>query len=205
MPKAVKSQEDEFYRDLDEKTEEKSCCSAYTLAIFFVLLFCFLSLLSIYVIKNAKIDNPSGLSVSDTLTGLSKIDLLNKNPTVEVPVTSDELTALIQTGLTGMGVNLTDSKAEITASQIIVTGKIQIAIKTGCAMTVLPSVKDDKLFLSIVKLQSWKISVPGVIRSGLEKSLNEIMDKNLESFYQNYKATDVQLEEGKMIIFGKLK
>lgn len=218
MPRPIKSQEDEFYdrrtknlsqegefyRDLDENTEEKSCCSAYTLAIFFILLFCFLSLLTIYVIKNAKIDNLPEV-VPEISTALSGLDLSRKSPTIEVPISAADLTVWLQTGLSGLGANFSEPEAEIIASQILVTGKIQIAIKTGCTMTILPSVKDDKLYLTIIKLQSWKMSVPGIIRSGLEKSLNGIMDKNLESFYQSYKATDVQLEEDKMIIFGKLK
>jgi hypothetical protein len=188
-------QEAEFYQDLDTNTEEKSCCSAYALVIFFVLLFCLLALITILVARNLKTGNLPEISIP----GFGVISLSQKNPTIELPITSEDLTAMLKSS------SIENANSEISTSRIVVTGTVKIVFKTKVTLTIFPSVKDDKLYLSIIKMQSWKIGLPGIIRSSLEKSLNKIMDQNLESFYQNYKATDVQLEDGKMIIFGKLK
>lgn len=200
MPKTP-NEEDEFFEDLDKSKIKKSCCTSYTLVIFFALLFLFLAVMAGLIIKEIKTARISLPDASGRI-GFSQIDLSNKNPTVELPITEVELTTVLGQGLSG---KVDNAEATIDPSKILISGNIKAIYGAKTSIEVLPIVEDAKLFLKITKMKSWSVTMPGILRSSVEKSLNSLMAENLADFYQRYEATDSQLGNGKMIIYGKLK
>lgn len=199
------NQEDEFYADLDKTKEKQSSCSCYFLTIFFILLFCFLAAIIIHFFRSFEFKKPDLSSIASQSVEFTQFDFTKKEPTIELPITADELTLLMQAGLQASGAKISEPKISIDPSAITLTGKAKTIITVPSTMKILPTIADERLDLKIIKFQSWRFSLPGIFRATLESSLNKLMDENLASFYDTYKATDVQLIDNKMVIYGKLK
>jgi hypothetical protein len=201
LPEAPKKEEADFYHELDQKTEKKSCCTSYTLIIFFVLIFGILAILLIMVIRDFNTSKLNLPAASSNTNVISQIDFSQKEPTLEVTVTSGDLTALLQNVDSG----LSNPQAQINPAQIIVTADYQSFVKIPITIKILPKVSNDKVYFSILQIKSWKFSLPGILKSNLEKSFNAVMEQNFAPLYTNYKVSDIQLEQNQMLIFGQLK
>ncbi len=203
MLKTPTSQEDEFYEELDKKTEKKSSCSLLTLGIFFGVLFLITAAVLLLLFRSLRPSKPNldNFSLGDVL----QIDYSKKEPQIEVSITEEELTSILQAGVQGGGAKITKAQATINPSEISINGDLDILFTTKVSLKVMPVVKDDQLYLKIIQIKTWKFGLPGIIRSSLERSLNELMDEKLSDFYQNYKVTDLQSENDRLLIYGKLK
>jgi hypothetical protein len=205
LPKTRTNQEDEFYSELDHDKSKQSSCSCYTLAVFFILLFCFLAALLIHFLRGFEFNKVDTSSLSQQSVSFAQADFTKKEPTIGLPITSADLTLIMKAGLQGAGARISEPQVEINSSAITLAGKTKMILDVSSQMEIVPTVLDDRLYLKIIKFQSWRLGLPGFVRGSLESSLNKLMDENLRSFYDSYKATDVQLTDSKMIIYGKLK
>jgi len=148
--------------------------------------------------NTSKLNLPAASSNKNVI---SQIDFSQKEPTLEVTVTSGDLTALLQNVDSG----LSNPQAQINPAQIIVTADYQSFVKIPITIKILPKVSNDKVYFSILQIKSWKFSLPGILKSNLEKSFNAVMEQNFAPLYTNYKVSDIQLEQNQMLIFGQLK
>lgn len=212
MPKDLKNQEDEnlehaFYSDLDKKTEKKSCCSCYTLAILFIIAAIIVVLLALYLLKTFRgkeiTPNFSNVNAGELIG--NKLNQIKDEPTLKLAISSSELTALLDAGVNSFNLELQEPKVDITDSEIIISGKQKQFFSSTIVINVLPVVKNEKVYLRVIKVKSWNLPMPGMLSAGFEKTLNNILDKRLQDVYDKYKVTDIQLEEGQMTIFGKIK
>lgn len=202
-----RNQEDEFYSDLDQKTERKSFCNCYTMVIFFGIILIVIIILTIYV---AKIINRENINVQNLLPLISeKIhndeNIIAKNPTLNLVVSADELNSILPKSLKSYSLTLENPKIAISQSGMLITGELATPIKIPVTMTALVLPKEGKVNINIVKSKMGFISLPGVVRAGVENSLNELMDTNFAEIYQSYEVNNIILAENQMTIVGNIK
>lgn len=206
----ITNQEDEFYADLDKRTTRRSCCTWQTFILFFVGLSLIASGLTVYVFYKVKqagfsIEKlyPSTVSKESFLAKL-KIDK-QKNPTFSITINSQELTSVLGSGIKATTFEIKDVQAEIDEINIIVFGKLTKPLKADIKIETAPSPQDGKVFLKVTKITAGKLVLPGFLNSEIEKALNNLMDENFVTLYENYQVSDVKLEQDSMIISGRLK
>jgi len=207
-----KSQENEsaehaFYDEMDQKTEKKSFCNCYTMAIFFGLLLILIVILTIYVAKiiNRENINPQNLLPLILERIQNDENISAKNPTLNLTVTADELNSILPENLKSYSLNLENPKISISESGMLIKGQLATPIKIPVEMTALVLPKEGKISIKVVKSKMGLIPLPGIVRAGIENSLNELMDKNFAQVYETYEVNNIELGENQMTIFGNLK
>ena len=209
VPKARENESAEhaFYDEMDQKTEKKSFCNCYTMAIFFGFLTIFFIILTIYL---AQVINQSNITAQNILPLISdkiKNDekILAKDPILKLVITADELNAILPETIKSYSLSLENPEISISESGMMITGKLAAPIKIPLEMTALVLPKEGKISVKVVKSKMGFISMPGMVRAGIEDSLNQLMDTNFAQIYQNYEVNNIELGENQMTIFGNLK
>ncbi len=200
------SENDEFYAELDQKTEKKSFCTCQTMAIFLGTLLIALVALTIYLALSLKNHNVSFEGLMPILKNKITADqnIESKAPSAEIVITDEDLNATLG-NLKSYSIKIEEPQFLINSADIELDCKLVTLFKLPAQFKILPQVSENKIKMNVVKAKVSLISAPKMIQAGLENSIDKIMDENLQEFYKSYKITDIQLEEGKMTIFGKIK
>lgn len=204
-----KSQEDEFYNELDEKTGRQSC-SCQTLAIFFSIILILTVGLTFYLFRQIKKVNFSFAIVSSTLEDKNKfLEKMKLNPqenqTFALKITSEELTSLVTEGLSIRNFLIKDLQMLIDKEGIKIFGMLIKPLSSKIKIETAPVVEDGKIKLTIKKVQAGSLILPKYFFLDLENSLNAMTGQIFEGLYQNYQVEKIELEINQMTIFGKLK
>lgn len=207
MSTIPKNQENEFYGEMDQKTEKKSFCNCYTMAIFFGILTISVVGLIIYF---ARFINQKNINIGNILPLITeKIsrdeNIRAKNPTLQLVVTADELNSILPESLKSYSLSLENPKITIAEQGILISGQLATAIKIPAEMTALALPKEGKVNIKIVKSKMGFVSLPGMVRAGIENSLNQLMDANFAQIYEIYEVNNIELGENQMTILGNLK
>lgn len=205
-----KNPDDEFYSELDEKTQRKSCCTCQTMLIFFAVLLIIFGLLAFWGVKKIKQINLSYRAVvpseSARQSFIEKLNATSQNsPTITLTITAEELTTLASTGLSGTNFILKDIQFIISPKQMEIFGTLTKPLGSNLKITTFPQVENAKVKMKIQSIDAGKLRLPGILYTEVEKVLNSFMDANLASFYEKYEVEEVFLEEDQMVIRGKLK
>ena len=201
------SAEHAFYGEMDEKSQKKSFCNCYTMVVFFGFLLILIVILTIYIAKviNQKNINPQNLLPLIVEKIQSDENISAKNPTLKLIVTADELNSILPENLKSYSLSLEDPKISISESSMLITGKIALPIKIPLEMTALALPKEGKISVKVVKSKMGFISMPGMVRAGIENSLNQLMDTNFAQIYETYEVNNIEMGENQMTILGNLK
>lgn len=208
MPR-TKNQEDEFYGEMDDRTARRSCCSCKTLAIFFACLLIVAAGLLIYGYRQIKKINftqniqPS-LQAKNEFFEKIKFEE-DKEPTLELRVTSEELTSIASNGFSNSYFETREVQIRILNEKIEIFGKMIRPFKTDLKIESQGEVEDGQIQFKFNKISAGKLSLPGLLKSEIEKSFNQMMDENFKELYQDYQVEKIELKEDEMIISGKLK
>ena len=177
------------------------------MAIFFGLLLILIVILTIYVAKiiNRENINPQNLLPLILERIQNDENISAKNPTLNLTVTADELNSILPENLKSYSLNLENPKISISESGMLIKGQLATPIKIPVEMTALVLPKEGKISIKVVKSKMGLIPLPGIVRAGIENSLNELMDKNFAQVYETYEVNNIELGENQMTIFGNLK
>lgn len=199
--------EQAFYGEMDKKTEKKSFCTCYTMAILFACLAVLIIAITIYF---AKVVNQKNINVGNILPLVAeKIsrdeNISTKNPTLNLIVTADELNSILPQTLKSYSLSIENPQITLSSSGMLLTGQLITFIKIPVEMTALVLPKDGKVRIEIVKSKMGFISLPGMVRTGIENSLNELFDENFAGVYETYEVNNIEMGENQMTILGNLK
>ena len=208
---AKKSQEDNFFSEMDKKTSRRSCCTWQTLILFFAGVLAIAILLTIYLYHEIKKVDFSLHEVYPTTASQENFQKklqLNpaENPTFSIAITVEDLDSIAANGIkTAPALEVKDIQFQIDQSQIIIYGKLNKPLKADLKMETIPRVSDDKINFKISKITAGKISLPNLLNSQIEQALNKLMDENFQPLYENYQVDKIELQNSQMVISGKLK
>lgn len=205
-----KNPDDEFYSELDEKTQKKSCCTCQTMLLFFAILLVCSSILVYWGVSKIKEINLSYKVVvpseSARQSFAEKLNVvLQKNPALTLVVTAEELTTLASAGFSGTNFILKEIQFIIDPKQIEIFGTLTRPLGSNVKIITFPQVENAKVKMKVQSIDAGKLRLPAILYSEVEKVLNSFLDINLASFYEKYEVEEVFLEEDQMVIKGKLK
>ncbi len=207
--KARRSQEDEFYKDLDEKSTKKSFCSWPLLVAFFVVVLILALVLVFYFFKTFK--NKS--SMANLKSGSQAVYALvlekfkinpASQPTFEIALSSQEIESLL-TEASVAGVKVKNIQVIIDPLGMTISGAMAEKLKSSVKISALPQAKNGKITMEVTKITVGTLTVPKILYPVTEGSLNSLLDKNFENFYQNYEVEKIELSNDQMTVFGRLK
>ena len=207
--KARRSQEDEFYKDLDEKSTKKSFCSWPLLVAFFVVVLILALFLFFYFFKTFK--NKS--SMANLKSGSQAVYALvlekfkinpASQPTFEIALSSQEIESLL-TEASVAGVKVKNIQVIIDPLGMTISGAMAEKLKSSVKISALPQAKNGKITMEVTKITVGTLTVPKILYPVTEGSLNSLLDKNFENFYQNYEVEKIELSNDQMTVFGRLK
>lgn len=179
------------------------------MAIFFVILALVLGLIMVYLFRMIKQVNlpmkKVSVSTETSANFADKIANLNGSPTFSITLTSEELTALTQAGISATGFSLKDIQVVVTTQDLEIYGKLLLPFSSDVKIYADPMIESGKVHFKIKSISAGKLTLPGLLSNQIEKALNQLLDQNLANLYQNYQAEQVSLQSDKMMISGKLK
>lgn len=200
------SPESEFYKDMDRKTARRSCCTFPTMIILFVLMALIVGGLTFYGGSKIRTVRISPKRASENFSNKFQLNP-QVNPTFSIPISAKDLNSMAGGILSTGGWQVQNLEFSIDELGIETKGelvKLKL-IKFNLQMMSMPEISDGKLKLKVQKVMVSRLNLPGYFRTEIEKSLNNILDENFASLYENYQVNDVQLEQDQMLISGKLK
>lgn len=205
----VKSQEDEFYNDLDKKSLHRSCCTFQTMILLFVFLLIVAISGTFYLYKEIKKINISSKIITATFenrNSFNKKISLDSHPAVfEIAVTSEELTAVLSEGISAQNFIIKNIQAIIDNNGINIYGTLVKPLSSQIKIETVPKVEQGKVKFTVNKITAGKLTLPKFITNQVENALNKAMDQNFTKLYENYEVQNINLFIDKMIISGKLK
>lgn len=209
MERKLTNDDDKFYRELDEKKSHKSCCTCQTFVILFIILFLILGGITFFIYWQithggvfAKKPNISLTKISqDKLTNIKP----NKSGNIKIVLTSDDLTNLISEGYSSEKVILKDTYVSINKNNIVIYGTLVRPLSSKVSLEVTPKVEDKKISFLINKVTAGKMSIPLFLVPQISNSFSEMLNMKFNSLYEKYEITQINLNENKMEIIGKLK
>lgn len=202
--------QDEFYKDLDEKKAHSSCCSFPTLVIFFVIIL----VLAIAILFFLYYQITHGGSIFDNskkaTAGIEFSQKINdikptETGTFQIILSSDDLSNLLNSGLTAENFVLKDIRTSIGTENIQIYGTLIKPMSSKVVITVVPKVSNGKLALNVSKASFGKLNLTGFIAAKLSKTATNLLNQKMAVLYKNYEVESVSLEIDKMLIMGKLK
>lgn len=209
MSRVDKSEDKNFYQELDKETLKKSCCNCQTMAIFFIVLAIIVGFVTYYLVRQIRTINvtvrkinPSSLSKNNLL---QKLNIDKNSPTFTITITSEELTSLVSGGISATGFSISDVQVLINPENIEIFGKLTKPFSADIKITALAEVQDGKLRFKVTNTSAGKLTLPGLINSQIESAFNNLIDQNFANLYQNYQIEQVSLESDRMNISGKIK
>lgn len=142
-----------------------------------------------------------------TLENLSDTFKLNPetNPTFTITITGEELTAASGGQLAVGSWQIKNLEFKIDELGVEVDGQLVKIFTFNLKIISVPEVSDGKVKLKVKKINAGRLPIPGFFRAEIEKALNNLLDKNFASIYDNYQVTEVKLAQDQMLISGKLK
>ncbi len=208
--KKIEENEDrKFYKEMDEKSSHRSCCTCQTfLILFFVALIVVGGIVFYFYWQITRGGTSRGnLTISKTTDVNKKIDNLrtDENGQFEMVITSSDLTSILSAGLSTEKIILKNIQVSINPSNILIYGNLSKPLSAKVLITGRPEVKDEKLKLSFTGVSLGNLNVPGLLNNTISDNFSGLLDKNLESLYQKYEIKKVILEENQMVIIGKIK
>lgn len=202
------NQEDDFYSELDEKTQSSSCCTCQSMAILFILILIISVFFSVWAGREIKSVNWKfwqKYSVQDTQSINNKLKNTSGNSEIELIFTSKELTSLFGNGISNLFFEIKNPEFEITKEKILLTGKLTRPLKTDVNIDILPEVRNEKVYSKITKISANNVTLPSLLGGEVEKALNGLIDSQFKTVYDRYGITSVSLDTDKLIIKGKIK
>lgn len=200
---------DKFYKELDEHRAHASCCTCQTMVIFFVFVLLIALTIVFYLFWrfNKEKENFSKLpqKISSEILAnkfnLSTSDLSQ----VEIPVSDDDLTKILSTGFSFDNFMLKDIQTFINEKEIIIFGELLSPIKSKLVISAEPKVKDGKIEMEVKSVKSGGVNWPGFLAKTLSGNISGFLNQKIWLIYKTVNVESVVLEEGQMIIKGKIK
>lgn len=204
-----KSQEDEFYRDIDAKTARRSFCTWPLMVVFFVVVLILALIIVFLLFKSFKnradfsSQAPNLQTVYKLFTEKLKVDS-STQPTFQISLNSQDLENLFQEVSVG-GIKVKNIDVVIDELGVVFFGAMTENLKQSVRVSTVPQVENGKIKMEVNKITIGTFAVPQIFYPVTESSLNSLLDKNFENLYKQYKVERIELSTDKMIIYGSLK
>lgn len=205
----MKSQEDEFYSDLDRKTFRRSCCTLNTFFLFFLGVLIITLSGTIYCYYEIKKINLSSKIVQATFQDKNnfyeklKIDPTEEN--FEIIISSEELTAVISEGISFRNFVIKNNQAIIDPNGVNFYGSLIKPLSSTVQIKTVPKVESGKIKFTVEKMTLGKLAMPKFICEDAASVLNKTMDTNFQDLYARGEVQNISLSDNKMTISGKIK
>lgn len=204
----MKNQEDEFYAELDRKKLHQSCCTAPTMLIFFGILLIMAIGGSFYLYQKIKaidfsFQTPAVFQNKKVFSEKLKLD--PTQPSFEIPVTSNDLTAVLTEGISGRNFIIKNIQARIGQGGVSIFGTLTKPLGSQIKIEATPQVANGKIEFVVTKFTAGQLVLPQFVGTEIAKGLNRAMDENFNSFYQTASVENITLSDDKMVIGGKTK
>jgi len=204
------SENEHFYRELDEKKSHGSCCTCQTFAIFFIVLFLVLGGITFFlyweithggILAGGPSSNLTAKTTQDKITNLKP----NTFGEFSLVLSSEDMTNLLSEGFSKEKLVMKDIYVSINPNDIIVYSTLTQPISSKMAIEVVPKVENGKVNFQVQKISAGKLSVPLFLIPSISKSLSNLVSSKLDGIYTNFEVTKINLTENKMEIDGKIK
>ncbi len=205
----MKNHEDEFYAELDKKTLYKSCCTMQTMLFLFIGLLIVSIFGTIYCYREIKKINFSSKIITATFQDKNdfydKLKILSGQEDFEITVTSAELTAITAEGISGKDFIIKNIQVIISNTGVDIFGTLTKPLSSQIKIETIPKVLNGKIDFEVSRFTAGSLAMPKFIKNEIASALNKAMDQNFDKLYKNYEVKNINLQDDKMIISGKLK
>lgn len=203
----TKNQEDEFYRELDQKTLHHSCCTTQTMLLSFIIILIVATLGTIYIYSRLKKISFSSKTILSTFQNKDdfqeKLKLEPDQENFEITITSEELTAITTEGISGKNFLVKNIQVIVEQDKLTIFGTLLKPINSQIKIEALPKVENGKIKFEVQKMTAGSLGIPKFISSKIENALNLAMDENFEILYNTAEVQTIELFDDKMVIGGK--
>jgi len=205
----MKENSEKFYKELDEHRAHASCCTCQTLVIFFSLILIVLIFLTVYLFWRFNQEKSKIVQLPQKITNeiLSKQFKISTGEmgSVEIPVDDNSLSKLLNSGFSFDNFTIKDIQTIINPNEVIIIGKLLSPINTKLVISVVPQVKDGKIDLSVKSVRSGSLTWPDFLAKTLTNNLKNFFNQKFWLINQTINLETIELQDGKMILKGKVK
>lgn len=201
--------DDKFYKELDATRVHKSCCTCGTLFLFFafLLIICAAGIFYLFWHFSHEQFFPIKMPASKMLSGLIDKTSLFKFGTqgeMTIPVTDEEMSALLNDGISFDNFVFKNIKAHTTPSEINISGTLK-PFNIETQMKVATAVENSKIKFSVKEIQTKNIHLPDFLVQKFDQSLNDFLNAKLSIIYAKINVKELTLDNSVMYIKGEAK
>lgn len=189
------NQEKEFYKELDKshRVKKDKTLSAWSLALFFIVLIAVCEGVIFYLGKNLKVKPDDELTHSANVQGeLSLVSEPNFESNQPIYVPEGLLCSTLASSLGN------EVKCSITPEAIQVSGKISGLLPANATAFFVPKIEYDQAKLELDDVKIGKVSTFRFLGSPLNPLINKALKATVSK--QNFKVKKIDLETGIMVI-----
>lgn len=198
---------DSFYKELDEKKAHNSCCTCQSLLILLFLMLIFSTGILFYLYFVSTKGGFFPFSNSNSSDVLKRIENINQNkiePLV-IEISENDLDEILNSVPLSGNLLLKNIKSDITSENIFLYGNLIKPISSKITITVKPKAKNGEVFFEINKLTLGDLKLFNLLSNTFSDNLSNLFNTQMKEVYNNYTVEKIELLDGKMIIYGKLK
>lgn len=199
----------DFYNDLDEKARKKGCSLPFLYVFMFVLLVSIIFGL-FYVKRNFNIGvkyfNQAEIAGNnDGLFSKVEDELANRSVGDQVSMSFSEQELAYYMGVDEADFPLKKASLNIKTTGIILSGRTRDSYFSIPVKVIFkPAIRDGKLVVEIDQMQGSFVTLPKVIKDGLNSSVDDVINKKL-SAVNNFDFKEVILKDGSLELLGVKK
>ncbi len=209
------NQATDFYRELDQKSAGRSCCSCSTIVVGLVVLVIAgsVSVWYLWRLVGQKDLTLSQVSVTrqNVLDFRQKIAQLISRPKdsldpVRVEITDQELTSVLtaSSAIDNLPLGFKNPQVRVTSQQIIIQGEIVSPLKSDLTIGLTPFIKDNRLSLKLTSLKAGDLTVPPLVHRAVQARLGGLIEALINQSDQ-FELDSVATEPGRLIMTGVSK
>jgi uncharacterized protein YpmS len=202
-----KTEEEVFYKDLDDKKSSGGCCTCQTIAILFsvILLLAILIIIFLYyqITHGGALFNGTDQN-TDISTSIENIKADNSGE-FQLSISSNELSALLNDGLTTGNFILKDIHTSINPTNVLIYGTLVKPISSKVVITAVPRAENGKIVMKVTKFSAGKINLPTFLSNYFTTTTSNLLNQKLNLIYVKYSISQVTLNNDQMTIFGHSK
>jgi len=123
---------------------------------------------------------------------------------ITVVVSDEELSALLNDGISFDNIVFKDIRSEISLKDITIFGSLK-PFDIDTQMVVLPAIQDGKIIFAVKDIKTKSFLMPDFVVKKLDQNLNGFLNAKLSLFYDKMTIDEIRLGNGQMILKGRAK
>lgn len=203
-----KSEENNFYQELDKKRAHKSCCTCQTITILFTVLF-LVVIGGVYYLYF--LATHGGILNAPPKTANSWVDFNTKISTTSpddagfatVVLTTEEVNILLSQGLSTGQFVMKDVHTSINPDAMLVYGTLTKPLRSKVVLTIVPTVENGEVKMTVTQASAGKLNLPFFWLDNISKIMSGVLAEKMSALYKNFEVRTIVLEENQMSIYLK--